>query len=92
VLVLLSHPIALSIPKRVRPLSDRYPHSDEYRNDGADSLNQALAGQGYLVAAPEVYHEFEKPGYVLAYDPAGTDRGNDDLKITLFVRVTGSGL
>ena len=40
-----------------------------------------LAGQGYLVAAPEVYHEFEKPGTVLAYDPAGTDRGND-LKFT----------
>src|SRR6516164_11651266 len=40
-----------------------------------------LAGQGYLVAAPEVYHEFEKPGTALAYDPAGTDRGND-LKIT----------
>ena len=40
-----------------------------------------LAGQGYLVAAPEVYHEFEKPGTVLAYDVPGTDRGND-LKFT----------
>jgi carboxymethylenebutenolidase len=35
-----------------------------------------LAGQGYLVAAPEVYHEFEPAGTVLAYDPAGTERGN----------------
>jgi carboxymethylenebutenolidase len=35
-----------------------------------------LAGQGYLVAAPEVYHEFEPPGTVLAYDQAGTDKGN----------------
>ncbi|HJU17348.1 MAG TPA: dienelactone hydrolase family protein [Stellaceae bacterium] len=40
-----------------------------------------LAGQGYVVGAPEVYHEFEPAGTVLAYDPAGTDRGND-LKFT----------
>lgn len=36
----------------------------------------ALAGQGYLVAVPEVYHEFEAPGTVLAYDQVGSDRGN----------------
>jgi carboxymethylenebutenolidase len=35
-----------------------------------------VAGQGYLVAVPEVYHEFLPPGTVLAYDPAGTERGN----------------
>jgi carboxymethylenebutenolidase len=35
-----------------------------------------LAGHGYLVAVPEVYHEFEAPGTVLAYDQAGSDRGN----------------
>jgi carboxymethylenebutenolidase len=36
-----------------------------------------LAGHGFLVVAPEVYHEFETPGTVLAYDKPGTDRGND---------------
>src|SRR6478736_2991241 len=36
----------------------------------------ALAGEGYLVVVPEVYHEFEEPGTVLAYDQAGSDRGN----------------
>jgi carboxymethylenebutenolidase len=36
-----------------------------------------LAGHGFVVAAPEVYHEFEAAGTVLAYDKAGTDRGND---------------
>ncbi|MDB6080220.1 MAG: Dienelactone hydrolase [Akkermansiaceae bacterium] len=36
----------------------------------------ALAGEGYLVAVPEVYHEFEAPGTVLAYDAAGSERGN----------------
>jgi carboxymethylenebutenolidase len=41
----------------------------------------ALSGQGYLVAVPEVYHEFEAPGTVLAYDQAGSDRGNE-LKYT----------
>ncbi len=35
-----------------------------------------LAGHGFLVAVPEVYHEFEAPGTVLAYDSAGTERGN----------------
>jgi len=40
-----------------------------------------LAGHGFLVAVPEVYHEYEVAGAVLAYDSAGADRGND-LKIT----------
>jgi carboxymethylenebutenolidase len=40
-----------------------------------------LAGHGYLVLVPEVYHEFEPAGTVLPYDQAGADRGNE-LKIT----------
>lgn len=36
-----------------------------------------IAGHGYVVAVPEVYHEYEAPGTVLAYDQPGTDRGND---------------
>ena len=40
-----------------------------------------VAGNGFLVAVPEVYHEFAIPGEVFAYDQAGTDRGNK-LKIT----------
>ncbi len=35
-----------------------------------------LAGHGYIVAVPEIYHEFEAPGTVLAYDQPGSDRGN----------------
>jgi len=35
-----------------------------------------LADNGYVVAISEVYHEFEAPGAVLAYDPEGTARGN----------------
>ena len=40
-----------------------------------------LAGHGFIVGIPEIYHEFEAPGVVLAYDQAGADRGNV-LKIT----------
>ena len=39
-------------------------------------LAAMVAGQGYLVGVPEVYHEYEPPGTVLRYDPTGTDRGN----------------
>lgn len=35
-----------------------------------------LAGHGYVVAAPEIYHELEPAGTVLAYDTAGAERGN----------------
>jgi carboxymethylenebutenolidase len=35
-----------------------------------------LAGHGYVVAMPEVYHEFLEAGTVLAYDQAGSDIGN----------------
>ena len=40
-----------------------------------------LAGHGYIIAVPEIYHEFEPAGTVLAYDQAGSDRGNQ-LKTT----------
>jgi carboxymethylenebutenolidase len=35
-----------------------------------------LAGHGYLVAVPEIFHELEAPGAVLAYDEPGAARGN----------------
>ncbi|MGU3389786.1 dienelactone hydrolase family protein [Sphingomonas sp. M1A8_2b] len=44
-------------------------------------LAAMIAGNGYVVAVPEVYHEYEAAGTVLTYDPVGTDRGNA-LKIT----------
>jgi carboxymethylenebutenolidase len=37
-----------------------------------------IAGHGYIVAIPEVYHELEPAGTVLAYDQAGADKGNAD--------------
>jgi carboxymethylenebutenolidase len=44
-----------------------------------------LAGNGYIVAIPEVYHEYEPLGTVFKYDQAGSDRGNA-LKTTKPVR------
>jgi len=34
------------------------------------------ASHGYVVAVPEIYHESENPGSILAYDTPGADRGN----------------
>ena len=39
-------------------------------------MARRLAGHGYLVAVPEVYHEFEPAGRALAYDKDGTEKGN----------------
>ncbi|MDQ6655048.1 MAG: dienelactone hydrolase family protein [Verrucomicrobiota bacterium] len=35
-----------------------------------------IASHGYVVAVPEIYHEFEPPGSALPYDESGVDRGN----------------
>jgi carboxymethylenebutenolidase len=35
-----------------------------------------LAGHGFIVAVPEIYHEFEPAGTALPYDQAGAERGN----------------
>lgn len=39
-------------------------------------LAQFFASHGFVVAVPEIFHEYEPPGTVLAYDAPGTDRGN----------------
>lgn len=36
------------------------------------------AGHGFVVAVPEIFHDLEAPGTVLAYDQSGTDKGNFD--------------
>jgi carboxymethylenebutenolidase len=60
----------------------RYPgivlYSEIYQITGPVRRMAAfIAGQGFVVSAPEVYHEYEAPGTVLLYDKPGTDRGND---------------
>lgn len=78
-------PVAGSGPMRVhlfRPAGPgRFPgvlfFSEIYQvTDPIRRLAALLAGQGYVVGVPEVYHEHEPPGTVLRYDAPGTDRGN----------------
>ena len=37
-----------------------------------------LAGQGFLVLVPEIFHELNPLGTVLGYDDVGKDKGNQD--------------
>jgi carboxymethylenebutenolidase len=65
--------------------SGRYPgvilYSEIFQVTGPIRRTAALiAGHGYLVAVPEIYHEFELAGAVFPYDQPGADRGNE-LKI-----------
>jgi len=39
-------------------------------------LARRLAGHGFVVLVPEVFHEHEPPGTVLGYDDIGKDKGN----------------
>ena len=65
-----------------RPAGEaKYPgvilYSEIFQATGPIRRSAALiAGHGYIVAVPEVYHELESPGTVLAYDQQGADIGN----------------
>ena len=39
---------------------------------------QILASHGFVVLVPEIFHELNPLGTVLAYDDAGKDKGNAD--------------
>ena len=61
--------------------SARYPgvvlFSEIYQRTGPiHRMAQLVAGHGFVVAVPEIFHELEAPGTVLPYDKIGTDRGN----------------
>ncbi|MEO0054781.1 MAG: hypothetical protein RLZZ50_728 [Verrucomicrobiota bacterium] len=52
-------------------------HSEIFQITGPIRRTAAwLAGHGFIVALPEIYHEFLPAGTVLAYDQAGSDVGN----------------
>jgi carboxymethylenebutenolidase len=64
-----------------RPTTGRHPgvvlFSEIYQRTGPiHRMAQIIAGHGFVVAVPEIFHELEAPGRVLAYDKDGTDRGN----------------
>jgi carboxymethylenebutenolidase len=68
----------------VRPLAEgKYPavilYSEIFQATGPiRRFAASVAGHGYIVAIPEVYHELEPAGTVLPYDQAGSDKGNAD--------------
>ncbi|MBV9073667.1 MAG: dienelactone hydrolase family protein [Acidobacteria bacterium] len=41
-----------------------------------------LAGYGYVVAAPEIYHRIEPPGTAIPFDDSGRTRGLEDARKT----------
>jgi len=43
---------------------------------------ERLAGHGFVVAAPEIFHRVEPVGAVIEYDDAGRDRGMSDAQRT----------
>ena len=49
-----------------------------------------LAGHGFVVAAPEIYHRIEPPGLVIPYDDAGRMRGQDDAARTTLAEFDAS--
>jgi carboxymethylenebutenolidase len=65
-----------------RPAAEgRYPgivlYSEIFQVTGPIRRTAALlAGHGFVVAVPEIYHELEPAGSVLPYDQAGAERGN----------------
>ena len=66
----------------VRPAAPgRYPgvifHSEIFQITApVRRMAVMLAGHGYVVAMPEIYHESEPAGTILSYDQTGSDRGN----------------
>jgi carboxymethylenebutenolidase len=65
-----------------RPVAGgRYPglllFSEIFQQTGPIKRMAALlAGHGFVVAVPEIFHELEAPGTELVYDQAGADKGN----------------
>lgn len=62
---------------RERALPGLVLYSEIFQQTGPiRRLALQFAGQGYLVMVPEVYHEHEPPGTVLAYEGTDKDKGN----------------
>src|SRR5262244_2878791 len=64
-------------------LSGLYPgilfYSDIFQLTGPMLRSCArLAGYGFVVAAPEIYHRIERPGTAILFDDAGRTRGLND--------------
>ena len=75
--------VLLSAPRK----EGKYPgvllYSDIFQLTGPTVRACArLAGYGFVVAAPEIYHRIEPPDTVIPFDDAGRTRGLDDASRT----------
>ncbi|WP_020210503.1 dienelactone hydrolase family protein [Gilvimarinus chinensis] len=67
-----------------RPVAEgRFPaiifYSEIFQQTAPIARSAAImAGHGFVVLVPEVFHELNPIGTVLAYDDAGKDKGNED--------------
>ncbi|HYD33202.1 MAG TPA: dienelactone hydrolase family protein [Methylophilaceae bacterium] len=89
-MIIKSHQVDLPTPTGVmrtyihRPAGDgRYPailfYSEIFQQTGPiERAARIIAGHGYAVLVPEVFHELNPIGTVLGYDDAGRDKGNAD--------------
>ncbi len=67
----VSRPVAAGRRPGIVLFSEIYQRTGPIRRMAA-----LLAGHGLVVLVPEIFHELEPLGSVLAYDAAGTERGN----------------
>src|SRR5829696_8707788 len=70
----------------------RYPgivaYSDIFQITGPmERICARLAGYGFVVAAPEIYHRLEPPGTAIPFDDAGRERGLGDAARTRVAEV-----
>ncbi|MFL9609494.1 dienelactone hydrolase family protein [Methylobacillus sp. Pita2] len=89
-MLIQSHTVDLETPTGTmrtyvhRPAGEgRFPailfYSEIFQQTGPiERAARFLAGHGYAVLVPEVFHELNPIGTVLAYDDAGRDKGNAD--------------
>ena len=75
----------------------RYPgilfYSDIYQlGRPITLLAERLAGYGYVVAAPEIFHRIEPIGTVIEPNDLGRMRGNDDARRTGLAEYDADGL
>lgn len=72
-------PRGTAAPATPRQFPGIVVYSEIYQRTGPIArLAAMIAGHGYVVAVPEIFHELHEAGTVLAYDEAGTARGNAD--------------
>ena len=66
-------------PSHSKPVAAILFYSEIFQQTGPiERAARFMAGQGYAVLVPEVFHELNPIGTILGYDDAGRDKGNAD--------------